>query len=64
MIIIDRSGPNGNAFAIMGFVKKHLEDMGRGHIWPNTQKKMMEMDYDALCRHATFITRNMIKFVN
>lgn len=60
-IVIDKAGPEGNAFAIMGQVKKILEQTDRAHEWPEIQEKMMADDYDALCKVAEEETYGLIE---
>lgn len=63
-IVIDKSGPDGNAFAIMGHVKRTLRQLGKEDRWDEAQEAMMAGDYDHLCETATAMTDGVIEFVN
>ena len=45
-IEIDLTGPDGNAFALMGIAKKLSKKLGKD--WVKIQKKMMKGDYTNL----------------
>jgi hypothetical protein len=54
---IDARSPDGNAFTIMGYVRRLLKESGREADWPKVQERMMDGDYANLCavaEEATF----------
>ena len=61
---IDHSGPEGNAFAIMGVVKNLLKDSGRSDEIKDTMDLMMSGDYDNLCAVAEEVSFGTITFVD
>lgn len=61
---IDAKSPSGNAFAIMGYVKELLKDVGRGKEWPEISARMMGGDYNNLCKIAEEVTNGSICVVN
>lgn len=63
-MIIDRSSPDGNAFAIMAIVKRLLKESCREADWPDAQERMMSGDYENLCSVATEVTYGSIEFEN
>ena len=48
--VIDLSGPNGNAFALMGYAGDLLRQMGRRHELSAMRTEMMSGDYNNLLR--------------
>lgn len=63
-IIIDKSGPNGNAWAILGIVDTVLKDMGSSKEWRDmVRDRMMARDYDALCKLAEDVTDGNVRFL-
>ena len=48
--VIDLSGPNGNAFALMGYAGDLLRQMGRRHELSAIRTQMMSGDYNNLLR--------------
>ena len=61
---IDARSPDGNAFAIMGAVRRLLIDSGRGDDWPDTERRMQAGDYNNLCDIAEKVTYGSIQVVN
>ncbi len=61
---IDTSSSDGNAFAIMGYVHKLFRDTDRLNEWPDVQKRMMQGNYDNVCKVAEEVTFGCIKVVN
>ena len=61
---IDAKSPDGNAFAIMGYVHKLLKEVGRRDEWPEIQKQMMSGNYDNLCAIAEQVSYGAIVVVN
>ena len=61
---IDMKSPDGNAFAIMGHVRRLLIDVGRGDEWPKIRKRMMSGGYNNLCETAADVTNGAITVVN
>lgn len=60
---IDRNSPDGNAFAIMGYVSRLLKDVGRDDEIPGVIERMRSGDYENLCRVADEATFGSIKVV-
>ena len=48
--VIDLHGPNGNAFALMGYADDFLRQMGRRHEFNAMRSEMMSGDYENLVR--------------
>lgn len=61
---IDATTPDGNAYAIMGYVRRLLEASQRIEEWPAAQKRMMSGNYDNLCDVAEEVTFGSIKIIN
>tara|TARA_Y100000310_G_scaffold341331_1_gene440141 strand:+ start:75 stop:281 length:207 start_codon:yes stop_codon:yes gene_type:complete len=61
---IDAKSPEGNAYAIMGYVQRLLKEVDRFVEWPAIQERMMSGDYDNLCDVAEEVTYGTIKVVN
>jgi len=61
---IDSKSQDGNAFAIMGCVRRLLKDVDRSDEWSDAQKRMMDGDYDNLCDVAEEVTFGSIRVVN
>jgi len=60
-MIISKSSPRGNAFYIMGSVKKLLLDTGRKDEWPEILRRMESGNYDNLCAVAEEVTHGSIQ---
>lgn len=63
-MVINRKAPEGNAFVIMGYVKRLLEDSGRGKDWDAARKRMESGDYENLCKVASEVTYGSITFTD
>lgn len=63
-IVIDKSGPEGNAFHIMAYVNKFLKMAGRSAEWPEIQKEMMSSNYEDLCKVAERVTSGAVQVVD
>ena len=61
---IDARSPDGNAFVIMGYVRRLLRESGRSKEWPLIQTKMLSGDYENLCKVAEEATYGSIVVVN
>lgn len=61
---IDAKSPDGNAFAIMSYVRLLLHEVNRQDEWPDAQKRMMSGDYDNVCAVAEEVTFGSIRVVN
>ncbi len=61
---IDARSPDGNAFAIMGYVRRLLQDSGRMKGWPKAEERMYAGNYDNLCAVAEEVTYGSIRVVN
>jgi len=61
---IDKSSPDGNAFAIMGYVRRLLKDTGRYDEWPEVSERMKSGDYDNLCAVAEEVSHGSIRVVD
>ena len=48
MITIDLTGPQGNAYAVMGFAAGALRDVGKGDLIEQYGKEAMSGDYEHL----------------
>ena len=59
-MVIDPYSPDGNAFAIMGYVKKFLTLTNRLDEWPAVQMDMMKADYKHLCEVASSATGGVV----
>ena len=59
---INTSGPDGNAFSIMGVVKRFLRETGQEDKWDATREEMTAGDYVHLCEVATEVTCGAITF--
>ena len=62
-MIIDKSAPEGNAFAVMGFVRRLLKETDRLDEWPAAQERMQSGDYNNLCAVASEVTYGAIEFI-
>jgi len=60
--IIDATGPQGNAFVIMGEVRNYLQKMGRIDEWKAVREDMESGDYDHLCEVAERVSN--LKIIN
>lgn len=61
---IDARSSDGNAFAIMVYVKKILTGANRLEEWPTIKERMMSGDYQNLCDVAEEVTHGSIVVVN
>lgn len=61
---IDKRSPDGNAFAVMGYVRRLLRDVGRLDEWPAIRERMQSGDYDNLCAVAEEVTHGSIRVVD
>ena len=61
-MIIDVTSPDGNAFAIIGYVRRLLKAAGREDEIKATVDRMMSGDYANLCAVATEATNGSIEF--
>lgn len=62
-MIISKSGPDGNAFAIIGATVRILKEFGLEKVEVDeVMEKMQAGDYDELCRIAEEETEGMISF--
>jgi hypothetical protein len=61
---IIKSSPDGNAWAIMGYVRRLFKEAGRMDEWPEVQKRMTSGDYDNLCQVAEEVTHGSIRVVD
>ena len=62
-VYINKSGPNGNAFAIMGVVDNILKQCGRDDR-KEVMKNMRSGDYEHLCSVAIRETGGLIEFTD
>ncbi|MGW8177971.1 MAG: hypothetical protein ACWGQW_04155 [bacterium] len=60
---IDAKGPDGNAFAIMGYVRRIFREMGRKD-FNEVQAVMMSGNYEQLCEIAERETDGILTIVN
>lgn len=63
MPVIDKKGPQGNAYYILGVTKRILEQTGREEEWPAVEERMTSGDYDNLCAVAEEVTHGSVSFV-
>jgi|TARA_Y100000296_G_scaffold59850_1_gene69215 hypothetical protein len=64
MLMIDSTSSQGNAFFIIGMVKKILQEMGKSKIEiTEAVEKMQDGDYDNLCRVANEVTDGFVEVV-
>jgi hypothetical protein len=64
MLMIDSTSSQGNAFFIIGMVKKILQEMGKSKIEIiEAVEKMQDGDYDNLCRVANEVTDGFVEVV-
>lgn len=61
---IDARSPDGNAFAIMGYVRRLLEGTSRRDEIPAIMERMRSGDYKNLCAVAEEVTFGSITVVN
>lgn len=61
---IDARSPDGNAYAIMAYVRRLLYETDQKEKWPDIQKRMESGDYDNLCKVAEEATYGSITIVN
>lgn len=61
---IDATSPDGNAFTIIGLVKRILEETNRIDEWPDIEERMMSGDYNNLCDVAEEVTYGTITVIN
>ena len=61
MKIIDATGPQGNAFAILAEVKLSLANNANAANWDVVRKDMMSGNYDHLCEVAEKVTEHLGK---
>lgn len=61
---IDATSPDGNAYVIMGMVRRLLYNSGRGDEWEGVLKKMTSGDYKNLCAVAEEVTHGAVTVVN
>ena len=59
---IDTSGPQGNAWAIMGIVSDLLKRTDRKDEVKEVMDRMMSGDYENLCEVATEVSNGVITF--
>jgi len=65
MLMIDSTSPQGNAFAVMGLVKKVLQEMGKSKTEINEAMEAMQSgDYDNLCEIASDVTDGFVEVVS
>ena len=63
-VLIDSTSSEGNAFYIMGIVKKVLQQMGESKTEiEKAMRKMESSDYENLCRVANEITDGFVEIV-
>ncbi len=63
-MIIRSDSPDGNAFAIMAYVRTVLKETGRMDEWPLTQRRMMSGDYANLCAVAKQVTNGVVEVID
>ena len=64
MLLIDSTSPQGNAFYIIGMVKKVLQEMGKSKTEiAEAVEKMQEGDYNDLCETANSVTDGFVEVV-
>lgn len=63
-MIIDARGPDGNAMVIMAHVMSLLKQVGREDEVAAIRERMMEGDYENLCRVAEEVTFGTIRIIN
>ena len=61
-MIIDRTAPEGNAYAIMGTVTALMRASGCADELPAIMVRMRSGDYNNLCRIATEVSNGSITF--
>ncbi len=61
---IDARGPDGNAFAIIGYVRRLLKKADREDEIAEACYRMMSGDYNNLCQVAEEVTNGSITVVN
>ena len=61
---IDANSPDGNAYCIMGYVRRLLWDSGRELESPVVMARMKSSNYDNLCKVAEEVTFGSITVVN
>ncbi len=57
------SSPDGNAFAVMGYVRSLFFEIGRRDEWPDVRARMMSGDYANLCAVAKEVTNGSVEVV-
>ncbi len=63
-LIIDSTSSQGNAFAVMGLIKKVLQEMGKSKTEiAEALKEMQSGDYDNLCKVAKEVTNGFVEVV-
>lgn len=60
MIVIDKRSPEGNAHAVMGYVRQFLKETGRSDEWSGVLERMTSGDYDNLCAVAEEVTEGAV----
>tara|TARA_R100000789_G_C2961933_1_gene138199 strand:- start:3 stop:197 length:195 start_codon:yes stop_codon:yes gene_type:complete len=64
MLMIDSTSSQGNAFFIIGMVKKILQEMGKSKTEiTEAVEKMQDGDYDNLCTIANEVTDGFVEVV-
>mgnify|MGYP005825051743 CR=1 FL=1 len=65
MIVIDSTSPEGNAFSIMGTVKKVLQEMGKSKTEiEEAMERMKSGDYNDLCEVANSVTNGLVEVIS
>jgi hypothetical protein len=60
---INIDGPDGNAYAIMGYVSRLLKECGRGAEVKSVLDEMKSGDYENLLKVAERATNGSLRFV-
>ena len=62
--VIDLQGPQGNAFALMGYAEDFLRQMGRRDEFNAMRSEMMSGDYNNLLRVFQTKFGDLVEFAN
>ena len=46
--VLDLTGPDGNAYALLAYAKRYAKDLGMMDEWKDIEKEMMGSDYEHL----------------
>ena len=53
--VLDLTGPDGNAYALLAYAKRYAKDLGMMDKWKDVEKEMTSGDYENLVQTFDFI---------